>query len=161
MNLDDDDPVAIRLLSLRNFGAFCRAPLIPDIADIDMYLLDGIDINIKLDLHETPFIINTSQQQEVLSSSDPKKYYIKLDNVKLDVTRVVPKENAYTGLMKSLIPTNDKIPTIDYLYTSKLLKQYHLPNNINEYIVDLPYNQTIPEKIFFVFLNMTLSTHQV
>ena len=54
--------------------------------------------------------------------------------------------------MKSLMPMNDKIPTIDYLFTSKLLKQYHLPNNINEYIIDMPYNQTIPEKIVFCFL---------
>ena len=59
-----------------------------------MYLLDGIDISIKLDLQETPFIINTAQQQENLANSEPKKYYIKLTNVKLDITRVVPKENA-------------------------------------------------------------------
>ena len=59
-----------------------------------MYLLDGIDISIKLDLQETPFIINTAQQQEILGNSDPKKYFIKLTNVKLDITRVVPKENA-------------------------------------------------------------------
>ena len=152
IGLDATDPVAERLSNLRQFGAFCRAPLLPDIAETDMYLLDGIDISIKLDLHDTPFIVNTSQHQENLAVSNPKKYYIKLNNVKLDVTRIIPKENAYNGLMKSLMPMNDKIPTIDYLFTSKLLKQYHLPNNINEYIIDMPYNQTIPEKIVFCFL---------
>ena len=153
-DLDDSDPIAKRLINLRNHGAYCRAPILPDLAETDMYLLDGIDMTIKLDLQETPFIINTAQQQDNLTVVDPvpKKYYVKLSNVKLDITRVVPKENAYAGLMKSLIPTNNTIPSIDYLYISKLLKQYHLPNNINEFIVDLPYNQTIPEKIFFCFL---------
>ena len=151
-NLKPTDPVAERLLNLRENGAFCRGPLLPDIAETDMYLLDGIDMSIKLDLQEMPFIINTAQQQENLSNPSPKKYYIKLTNVKLDITRVVPKENAYTGLMKSLIPTNNKLPSIDYLFTSKLVKQYHLQNTINEFIIDLPYNQTIPEKIFFCFI---------
>ena len=150
--LAETDPIAKRLNNLRTHGAFCRAPILSDLSETDMYLLDGIDISIKLDLQETPFIINTAQQQDNLGVAHAKKYYIKLSNVKLDITRIVPKENAYAGLMKSLTPTNNKIPSIDYLYTSKLLKQYHLQDNINEFIIDLPYNQTIPEKILFCFL---------
>ena len=61
-NLKPTDPVAQRLINLRDHGAFCRGPLLPDLAETDMYLLDGIDISIKLDLQEMQFIINTAQQ---------------------------------------------------------------------------------------------------
>ena len=160
-NLSDDtyfqgltpsNPIYKRLTNLRNHGVFCRTPLLADICETDMFLLDGIDINIKLDLHPDAFILNTAQQKPDLNATTPKKYFLKLNDVKLDVTRVKPTENSYTALMKSLMPNNNNTPYINYLYTSKLLKQYHLTSGINEYIVETPYHQSLPEKLYFCFL---------
>ena len=82
------------MTNLRNHGVFCRTPLLADICETDMFLLDGIDINIKLDLHPDAFILNTAQQKPDLNATTPKKYFLKLNDVKLDVTRVKPTEIA-------------------------------------------------------------------
>ena len=71
----------------------------------------------------------------------------------MDVVRIKPTENSFIAFTKSLIPSNDKVPYINYSYVSKLLKQYHLPDGINEYIIDLPFNQSIPEIIYFCMLS--------
>ena len=83
--LDSADPISIRLNSIRNNGTFCRAPLIPDLSQTNMFLIDGIDMSIKLDLHDETFIINTAQQEETLSHTHAKKYFYKISDVKWHV----------------------------------------------------------------------------
>ena len=152
-DLDETNPIAIRLTKLRTYGVNIRIPLIADICQTSMYMLDGVQISIKLSLHSNNFVFLTTQEQPLIAGGDPKKYSYKLSNIKLDIQKFKPTENSYNALMKSLLPTNNNIPTINYLYTSKLIRQYHLSNNISEFLIDLPFNNTIPERIFLAFLN--------
>ena len=151
-DLDDSDPIAIRLHKLRTYGVNIRVPLIADICQTSMFMLDGIQISIKLTLHNNEFIFFTAQDQPVITEADPKKYSYKLSKIKLDIQKYTPTENSYNALTKSLLPTNNITPTIDYLYTSKRIRQYHLSSNISEFLIDLPFNNSVPERIFLTFL---------
>ena len=67
--------------------------------------------------------------------------------------KIKPSDNAYTALQKSLMPSVklNEYPTLDYVFTSKAIKQYHLPAGQNEVYFDLPFASSIPEKLFIVF----------
>ena len=141
-NLPTNSSVSKRLLSLRDNGVFVRAPLMTDICNINSYLLDNIDITIRLSLHEGSSIFITSQQQPDISSPNPKKYNYDISNISLHVKKVKPSDNAYTALQKTLIPKLNDIPTLDYIFTSKVTKQFHLPSGQNGkyiFIVNLFY----------------------
>ena len=150
-SLSNDNDVAKRLKNIRDHGIFLRSPLMSDICQIPSYLIDGIDVTVRLSLHENSFIFITAQQNPDVSHSDGKKYLINLSDIKLSVKKIKPSENAYTALQKTLEPKGGIIPTLDYIYTSKVSRQFHIPSGVNEHIIDLPYNNNIPEKIFIAF----------
>ena len=118
-----------------------------------MYMLDGVQLSIKLLLHSNSFIFFTAQEQPNVLEANPKKYSYKLSNIKLDIHKYKPTENSYNALMKSLLPANNVIPMINYLYTSKLVRTYHMSNNISDFSIEMPFNSTVPERIFLTFLD--------
>ena len=130
-NLPNDSRVGKRLISLRNNGVFVRAPLITDICNINSYLLDGVDIIIKLYLNEANSIFITAQQEPDLSQSTAKKYNYDISNISLHVKKIKPSDNAYTALQKTLLPKLNDIPTLDYIFTTKVTKQFHIPSGQN------------------------------
>ena len=151
--LSATDPVSIRLKKIRENGLFLRAPILGDVCSANMFLLDQISLHIRLAIHENSFILLTNQQEPNLSGTSPKKYSIKLSDIYLDVLKYRPTENALNALNKTLLPNNDFVPTIDYMFISKITKNYHLQNGINSYLCDTPFNNVIPERIFLTFLN--------
>ena len=141
---------AVRLINLRNNGICIRAPLILDINKVNSYLIDGIDITLRLSLHDKQFIFNTAQHNETLLGG--KQYTYELNDISLHVKRVKPSNNSYSALNKSLIPKNiGDNPTLNYPFTSQLSKTYYMTQGITQYIVDLPFGSRIPDKLFFVF----------
>ena len=149
--LPADSPIRKRLVNLRTNGLHLRGPLISDICNISSYLLDGIDIVIRLTLHENSTVLLTSQQLPDVTHNDGKKFYIDLSDISLHVKKIKPSDNAYTALQRTLLPKLNENPTLDYLFTSKSIKQYHLPSGQNEQYFDLPFASSIPEKLFIVF----------
>ena len=150
--LGETDPIAIRLKKLRTFGVNIRIPLIADICRTTMFMLDGIQLSIKLSLHDNAFVFFTNQEQINITGANPKKYSYKLSNIKLDIQKLKPTENSYNALMKSLLPTNNTTPVINYLYTSKLIRTYHMSDSISEFSIETPFNASIPERIYLTFL---------
>ena len=149
-NLKEGDDVYDRLTNLRNKGVFIRAPLILDINKINSYLIDGVDMVLRLSLHDDSFIFNTFQQNDDISSG--KKYIYQLSDISLHVKRVKPSNNSYSALNKSLIPKNvGDNPTLNYPFTSQLSKTYFLSQGIDQYIIDLPFGSRIPDKLYFIF----------
>lgn len=149
-SLPSTSDISKRLINIRDNGLFLHGPLISDLNEITDYLIDGIDIIIRLSIHDNPFIFFTNQQIP-LANETGKKYTFNLSDISLNVKRIKPSENAYLAMLKTLEPTSDTLPTLDYVFTSKIPKTYHLPNGVTEFNIDLPYNQNIPEKIFICF----------
>ena len=148
-NLEQNSPIYKRLLELRNNGVFLRAPLLLDVTKISSYLLDGIDFIIRINLHDPSFVFHTFQYKP--SASSGLKFYYELSEVSLHVKRIKPSQNSYNALQKSLLPQNNNTPSIDYPFVSQLSKQYHIPQGLDQYIIDLPFSNRIPEKIFLAF----------
>ena len=149
-NLGVEDPIYKRLLNIRNKGLFLRSPLMGDICQLSNYLIDGIDITIRLLLHDNNFIFSTNQQNPSTGAGG-KKYSMNLSDIKLYVKKIKPSVNAYNAFQKTIEPRNGISPTLDYIFTSKTSRQFHIPHGVNEHMIDLPYANTIPEKIFIVF----------
>ena len=86
---------------------------------------------IKLIMNDIGTIINTSQYQPNLQVSESKKYFCNISNMSLHIKKIKPSENAYNALIKTLTPTNNVIPFLNDIFTSKLARQFHLPNGQN------------------------------
>ena len=149
--LGDTSAISKRLVKIRDKGLFLRAPLITDICNISSYLLDGVDIVIRLTLQENNAVFFTAQQQPNLAEGNPKKYFYDIADISLHVKKIKPTDNAYAALHKTLLPKINDVPTLDYVFTSKIVKQYHLPAGQNEHHLDLPFSSTIPERLYVVF----------
>ena len=149
-NLNQTGDIAKRLINIRENGVFLHGPLISDLNEITDYLIDGVDLIIRLSIHDNPFIFFTNQQNPT-GDATGKKYTFNLSDISLNVRRVKPSENAYLAMVKTLEPTSNILPTLNYVFTSKIPKTYHLPNGVSEFNIDLPYNQNIPEKLFICF----------
>ena len=149
--LDDGSPIFNRLLNIRDNGLFLRSPLMGDICEISKYLIDGVDITIRLSLHDNNFVFMTSQQNPDIMAEAAKKYSINLSDIKLFVRKIKPSDNAYMAFQKTIEPRNNTSLSLDYIFTSKTSRQFHIPSNVSEHIIDMPYANLIPEKIFMVF----------
>ena len=157
--LNDDTPFSglsggslyERIIRMRNKGLYLRSPLIIDVCRITPYLIDKIDIIIRFTLHDDSFIFFTNQQQSNVGVSNAKKYSLHLSDISLEVMKIKPTENSYIAFEKSLMPLGNSIPTLDYIYMSNATKQYLIPAGSAHFSIDMPFNEKIPEKIFFCF----------
>ena len=129
--LDTKGPIYNRLKNLRDHGIHIYAPLITDVCQLNTYMLDNVEIVIKLLMNDNATVINTSQQEINISSSQAKRYFINLSNMSLYVKKIKPSENSYNAFIKTLTPTNNVTPFLNYIFTSKLTRQIHLPNGQN------------------------------
>ena len=150
-NLDANSRIAQRLFRLRDKGITIRAPLLFDIVKTNKFLIDGVDLSINLALHDLPFIFFTNQYASVPTSTK-KQFGFTLSDISLEVKRLKPSINAYNALIKALLPKSpNNIPNIDYPFISQLSKTYHIPSNITQFVIDLPFQSKIPDKIFICF----------
>ena len=130
--LSPTNAIAIRLKNIRDYGISVYAPLITDVCQINSYLLDDIEMGIKLSIHDDSTIFITHQyNSDVEDDANGKKYVSELSNVSLHVKKIKPTENSYNALQKTITPNNNQVPYINYVYTSKLSRQFHLPAGQN------------------------------
>ena len=149
-DLDASNPISIRLKNVRDYGVQIYAPLITDICQLNMYMLDQVETIINLKMNDVGTILNTSQQQPNISNSNAKKYICNVSNVSLHVKKIKPSENSYNAFLKTLTPTNNVTPFLNYIFTSKLTRQFHLPNGQNgKYITEI-------NLYFHYFLNIII-----
>ena len=115
-------------------------PLMFDFAAAQTYLLDGIDIKIRLDLASPSLVINTP---------DTEGYVYSLQSIKLWATKIIPYPEALVSLNKSL--TNGS--TLDYIFPRPLIKSFAFPKGHSTLSVDNVFNGIVPEMMYLLFID--------
>ena len=88
---------------IRDEGLHLCSPLMLDLCGLDSYLLDEVDVNIRLEFASLSFIITTHQ--------DGSNYKVHIDLCKLWVTRVFSTARG-NGCIKCFIKRNRLLPRI-------------------------------------------------
>lgn len=115
------------------------APLRLDIANSNCFLMDNVEIRIRLDLQPANYIILTDAAQQF-------KYEVLLS--KLHVEKVIPSTEAVIGLNTSLITTNSKI---EYIFERPVMKNYILSAGQNSFIQDNIFSGYVPSRMIIFF----------
>ena len=148
--LNPNSKIAKRLTDIRDNGVHVRVPLIFDITKVNSYLLDGVEMVLRLSLHDPSMVFITSQHNANAVNGN-KKYSFSLSDISLNIKRIKPTINALNAFNSTLLRNSNIIQNINYPFTSHLTKQYHIPSGVNNYIIDLPFSNKIPEKIYIIF----------
>jgi len=128
---------------VKNQGVHLCAPLLLDLATSDGYLLDNVDVRIRLEFSSTEFVLSTSDE-----NMKPK---FVVDLAKLHITRLRPHPQAMLALNASLQKPGN---SVDYLYTKSLYKTYIMSLGQQTFSIDLPWQSVIPEKLYFFMCDM-------
>ena len=129
---------------LKSRGLSMCFPLALDISTLDQYVLDNIDVRVRLELSPHAWLLNTS-------ATDGSKYRIHMDYAKLWVTRVFPYPSAYLALNGALVSSPDPVT---YTFNRTISKTYVLTGNQTSLLIDQPWAQVIPNKIYMVIVPM-------
>ena len=116
-------------------------PLTLDIATSDAYLLDSVDIRIRLELSTDKFFLNTAN--EALAP----KY--KIEEASLTVTKLCPMANALKALNRMM----EKVP-MTYLFDRILYTSRPVATGQTRITVDNPWSNVVPSKLWFVIVPM-------
>ena len=129
--------------TIKEDGLHLCGPLMIDLCGIDGYLLDDVDVNIRLEFASPSFVINTHQ--------DGSGFKLHIDLCKLWVTRVFPQPEAMAALNTSL---SEPGSFIEYIYNKQVSKSYVIGQNQSSIAVDLPWGNCIPSKLYLMIVNM-------
>lgn len=119
-----------------------------DVSKIKSLVVDGLDFIYRFTLHDAAFIINTAQFNPEASGTDGVKFIPELENVSLHVSRYIPSKNSHAALQSSLLPKNNYSPNLEYPFISQINKQYYIPQHCDTYIIENPWGNKIPDRIF-------------
>jgi len=111
-------------------------PLQLDISTANIYLLNAVNIRIRLDLASPSMIINTY---------DTEKYKYRLSSVKLFATKLLPLPSALLSLQKHLATNNS---SIEYIYERPLVKSFIFSSGHNTLTMDNIFNGIVPSQLF-------------
>ena len=142
---DDDYKVvnsylANRMTDIKTNGIQTCFSLMLDLSSLDMYLLDGVDVRIRLEVANTDWLINSVD-------ADRNGYKFKINTAKLWVDRVFPQYNALAALNDTLNNSN-----IEYVFNKSLVKSYMIGVNQRSIMIEQPFNTCIPEKLYMCFI---------
>ena len=129
------------LQNLKDDGIDICFPLLLDSTTLDMYLLDAVDLRIRLELANNNWIFN--------SSSDISQVSLNIVKAKLWMDRVIPHYNAMMALNQALT-----VKPIEYVFQKTLHKTYVVGSNENAIMIDRPFGMVIPEKMHMIIINM-------
>lgn len=129
--------------STKTNGLHLCSPLLMDLNGLDGYLLDKVDVNIRLEFSSPSFVINTHQ--------DGSKIKIHVDLCKLWATRVFPQPEAMLALNNSLSEAGS---FVEYIYNKQLVKSYVIGENQSSVTADIPWGNCIPSKLYMCIVDM-------
>ena len=116
-------------------------PLLLDVSTIDMYLLDGVDVRIRLELANQDWIIKSPKQNP--------QFGINISKAKLWVDKVTPHHNTMIALNHAM---NTK--PIEYIFNKTLFKTFVIGNGESSIMIDQPFGNCIPEKLTMLLVDM-------
>ena len=125
---------------VKRSGAHMCFPLLLDISSLDMYLLDGVDVRVRLELANNNWIINSPAQGGI---------QLNISKAKLWIDRVTPQHNAIIALNKALVTK-----PMEYIFKKTLYKSYVIGTGESSIMIDQPFTNCIPDKLTMLFLNM-------
>ena len=132
-----------RINNLKTNGLHLNFPLMLDVSSLEQFLLDNIPVRIRLELASNNWAINTHQV-----TAD---YKLQIDDAKLWIDRIIPNTNALLSLNSSLGKGNK---SVDYMFSRTLYKTYVVSANQTSHIIDLPWNQIIPDKLYLCMTDL-------
>ena len=116
-------------------------PLLLDVSTMDMYLLDGVHITIRLELANKDWIIKSPKQNP--------QFGINISKAKLWVDRVTPHHNAMIALNHAM---NTK--PMEYILNKTLFKTIVIGNGESSIMIDQPFGNCILEKLTMLLVDM-------
>ena len=129
------------LPELRTTGVCVYFPLLLDISTLDMYLLDSIDLRIRLEMANNSWIIN--------AVTGGGNITISVNMAKLWLDRVTPHLSAMTALNESLL-----LKPLTYVFQKGLQKTYVIGARESSMLIDQPFGNCIPEKLTLIMVDM-------
>ena len=135
------------LSDLKSKGIETCFPLLLDISSLDMYLLDNVNIRVRLELANNSWIIGGPSDGEDEQKADGVR--ISVNKAVLWVDRVIPHFNAMSALNSSL---NQK-RNLEYMFDKTLVKTYIIGVQENHIVIENPFNNVIPEQMSLIFID--------
>ena len=129
------------MVNIKPHGIDICFPLLIDISTLDMYLLDGVDVRIRLEMANNGWIVKTDA-----GGSNIKPYIRK---VKLWLDRITPHYNALSALNESL-----NLKPLEYIFHKTLHKTYVVGTGESSIMIDQPFGSCIPEKLTMLIVDM-------
>ena len=126
---------------IKSRGLHLCFPLLLDLSSLDMYLLDSIDVRIRLEMANNSWITNTDANGE--------NNKVSVEMAKLWLDRVTPHYN-------SILALNDALTSnpIQYIFNKTLHKTYVIGAYQNSIMIDQPFGNCIPEKMAVMLVDM-------
>ena len=106
-----------------------------------MYLLDGVDVRIRLEIANNNWLIKSNGNVSGVSLS--------FNKVKLWMDRVTPHYNAMMALNHALT-----VKPVEYVFNKCLHKTYVIGGGESSIMIDQPFGMVIPEKMTMVIVDM-------
>ena len=122
-------------------------PVMLDIASIDAFLLDMVDVRLRFELGPHSFVINSDKVD--------RQYQYVINSARLWVDRIIPFPSALKALNQSMSDTNE---LVEYIYNRTLQKSYILGVNQTSLTADLLWSQVIPRRLYVVIVDLEALT---
>ena len=120
-------------------------PVMLDIASIDAFLLDMVDVRLRFELGPQSFVINSDKTN--------RGYQYTINSARLWIDRVVPFPAALKALNQSM--TDE---AVEYIYNRTLQKSYILGVNQTSLTADLLWSQVVPRRLYIVIVDLEALT---
>lgn len=120
-------------------------PVMLDIASIDAFLLDMVDVRLRFELGAQSFVINSDKTN--------REYQYTINSARLWIDRVVPFPAALKALNQSMIDE-----AVEYIYNRTLQKSYILGVNQTSLTADLLWSQVVPRRLYIVIVDLEALT---
>ena len=117
-----------------------------DVGKSDFYLINDVEIRLRIDLASPNVLINSS-------SAGPFSYRLNL--AKLWVQKIIPQPSALVSLNKGLISGNR---SVEYLFSRPIVKNFILPSLHTAITLENIFNGLIPQQIILFCIAQTAVT---
>jgi len=125
-------------------GLHLMVPINLNISSSDFYLLDNVELRIRIDLNPASYILSSDQANQL--------YAYKISLAKLHLEKIIPHPNALVSLNKTMLTKNT---SIEYVVDNPIIKTYVYPTGYTTLTVDNAFNGFIPNKLYVFFVSQT------
>ncbi|XP_069178463.1 uncharacterized protein [Procambarus clarkii] len=132
-----------QMTEMKTMGVHTCFKLLADVTTISEYVLDNVDVRIRLELNPDKWIIHSERDNANF------KYHIKMARLWID--RIMPYPAGLTAINKALIQNNTPIT---YTFNKTLLKTHILGTGQRTITMDQPWGTVVPERLYMIIVDM-------